>query len=171
MKLILWGQQLESGYSPNIILPANYLTYDNIYFIERDALPWLPRVGLGADGRKQTAREIATPFANRCVSQAPNWNDYFLPKWGIRCAMSLPFQQNEAPEITELFSKVQKMTEEINWVMFCYEKPWGKMVTKLLFVWGRGGIQGMNYVARVTHVGMTHVGMYLWTSKDLSPPR
>lgn len=45
------------------------------------------------------------------------------------------------------------------------------MVTKLLFVWGRGGIQGMNYVARVTHVGMTHVGMYLWTSKDLSPPR
>lgn len=62
MKLILWGQQLESGYSLNIILPANYLTHYNIYFIEGDAQPLLPKVGLGAERRKLAVREIATPF-------------------------------------------------------------------------------------------------------------
>lgn len=62
MKLILWGQQLESGYSLNTILPANYLTHYNIYFIESDAQPLLPRVGLGAERRKLAVKEIATPF-------------------------------------------------------------------------------------------------------------
>lgn len=62
MKFILWGQWLESGYSPNIILPANCLTHYDIYFTKSDAQPWLPRVGLEADGRKQPAREIVTFF-------------------------------------------------------------------------------------------------------------
>lgn len=36
-----------------------------------------------------------------------------LSKGGIRCIMLLLFQQNKAPEILEVFSKVQKMMEEI----------------------------------------------------------
>lgn len=36
--------------------------------------------------------------------------------------MLLPFQQNEAPEITEGFGKAQKITEDINWV-----SSWGAL--------------------------------------------
>lgn len=84
-----------------------------------------------------------------------------LLKWGIRCIMLLLFQQNE---ISELFSKVQKTTEEISWVMFCYEKPWGEMVRKQPFVRGKEGEVGHE------RCGQNGIGMYHWIFEDLFPP-
>lgn len=145
MKLILWGQQLESGYSPYIILPANYMTQ---YLFQWARCPAMTsKCGLGAEGREKPAREIATPFFYKqtCIPRPQLRQFPYLSKWEIRCVMLLPFQQNEASEITELFSKMHKMPEEAESVLSW--EPGGEMVTKPPCVWERGGSQaGMEWL-------------------------
>lgn len=69
------------------------------------------------------------------------------------------FQQNE---ISELFSKVQKMTEEISYVLLWKALRWdGKKTT---FCRGKEGEVGHE------QCGQNGIGMYHWTFEDLFPP-
>ena len=60
MKLILWGQQLESGYSPYIILPANYVTQYLFHWARWPAMT--SKSGLGGRGKGAASQRNSHPF-------------------------------------------------------------------------------------------------------------